>query len=92
MALGNQSPENKEDIDKYAITPFGKFSALQEVGLTKANGYDIFDMVGNAQEYLLHWVKGELPELFGQRLELKEVLAYGGSFSGGFEKEKLGFK
>ena len=29
---GNQSPENKADIDKYAITPFGKFSALQEVG------------------------------------------------------------
>ena len=33
-------------------------------------------------------VKGD----FGQRLELKEVLAYGGSFSGGFEKEKIGIQ
>lgn len=85
---GNQSPENKADIDKYAITPFGNFSAPQVVGLTKANGYGIHDMIGNVQEYSLQWVKGELPKLGRVGAPLKEVLAYGGSFSDGFEKSE----
>jgi hypothetical protein len=83
---GNQSPDVMTDIDEYAITPFGKFSMPQEVGLTKANGYGIHDMIGNVREFIGWWEKGVFPPNWGPFGGVKEVLAYGGSVLNGFEK------
>jgi formylglycine-generating enzyme required for sulfatase activity len=84
---GAESPDKMSNIDEYAITPFGKFSMPQEVGLTKANGYGIHDMIGNVREYIEHWHKGTPPGFFyGEPLVLKELMVSGGSVSNSFEK------
>ena len=51
---GAESPDEMPNIDEYAITPFGKFSSPQGVGLTNANDFGIYDMIGNVREYVDH--------------------------------------
>ena len=84
---GSKSPNAMPEIDEYAITPFGKFSTPQEVGLTKANGYGIHDMIGNVREYVGAWLKGNQQNFhFGWHGDfvMQEVWTYGGSVSNGF--------
>lgn len=83
---GEESPDEMPHIDEYAITPFGKFSTPQSVGLTKANDYGIYDMIGNVREYVGHWEKGRAEWNGGHQEPMKEVMASGGSVSNGFEK------
>ena len=83
---GGESPDEMPNIDEYAITPFGKFSSPQGVGLTNANNFGIYDMIGNVREYTNHWEKGYLWEWGSPPPDLPEVMVAGGSVSNGFEK------
>ena len=54
---GKESPENKADIDEYAVTPYGSSpaSGIQPVGGRKPNGYGLHDMIGNVAELSMEW-------------------------------------
>ena len=73
------------NIDQFAITPFGAFSKPQSVGQTKANGYGIYDMVGNVRELTTGWQKGS-PFPHSGHIPGTMISAVGGSVKKGFEK------
>ena len=73
------------NIDQFAITPFGAFSKPQSVGQTKANGYGIYDMVGNVRELTTSWQKG-FPFPHSGHIPGTMISAVGGSVKKGFEK------
>jgi len=82
---GSTSPDEMSNIDQFAITPFGAFSKPQSVGQTKANGYGIYDMVGNVRELTTGWQKGS-PFPHSGHIPGTMISAVGGSVKKGFEK------
>jgi len=82
---GSTSPDEMSNIDQFAITPFGAFSKPQSVGQTKANGYGIYDMVGNVRELTKLWRKGSRFHNPGSTPGTM-ISAVGGSVKMGFEK------
>lgn len=84
---GSTSPDEMSNIDQFAITPFGAFSKPQSVGQTKANGYGIYDMVGNVRELTKLWRTGDPLHNPGSPPGTTMILsAVGGSVKKGFEK------
>lgn len=81
---GSTSPDEMSNIDQFAITPFGAFSKPHSVGQTKANGYGIYDMVGNVRELTKLWRTADprMPVPPGMMI----LSAVGGSVKKGFEK------
>jgi formylglycine-generating enzyme required for sulfatase activity len=83
---GSTSPDEMSNIDQFAITPFGAFSKPQSVGQTKANGYGIYDMVGNVRELTKLWRTGDPLHNPGSPPGTMILSAVGGSVKKGFEK------
>ena len=78
---GKESPENKADIDEYAVTPYGSSpaSGIQPVGGRKPNGYGLHDMIGNVAELSMEWAKHENPNMITNPMGIRPH-ALGGSF------------
>ena len=88
---GTKSPDEKDNIDSLAITPFGSIRSAQSVGKTLPNGYGIHDLIGNVRELTSVWEKGHLPmcgPIGGNISPAGEtlLLSAGGSYIHGFEK------
>tara|TARA_B110000003_G_C16649520_1_gene533555 strand:+ start:2707 stop:4338 length:1632 start_codon:yes stop_codon:yes gene_type:complete len=83
---GSTSPDEMSNIDQFAITPFGAFSKPQSVGQAKANGYGIYDMVGNVRELTKLWRTGDPLHNPGSPPGTMILSAVGGSVKKGFEK------
>jgi len=83
---GSASPDQTPNIDQIAITPFGSFLAPQPVGQTKANGYGIYDMVGNVREWTSSWSRGDPMHNPPGSPGSKTLVSAGGSVKKGFEK------
>ena len=76
---GNESPNQKSDIGDYAVTPFGSnpASGIQSVGRRKPNGYQLHDMIGNAEELTMEWSIEPSWDEFGTSRKEGKTTAFG---------------